>query len=204
MPAPNRVKEYAPDSYYHVFNRGVAKQIIFKDSKDYSVFLNLFKRYLSPDPVKDLKGRQYPHLRGDIELLAFCIMPNHFHLLVFQAEDRSLTRLLSGVCTSYAVYFNKKYRRVGPIFQDIYKAVKVQNDAQLMHVSRYIHLNPEDYLIWQASSAGVYLGLRNLDWLQSEKVMGLFEGVGEYKRFLNDHRDYENSLNATERLLAGY
>ncbi len=115
MPNRNIVKIYSPDSYYHIYNRGVNGRTIFKESGDYAVFLNLLKRSLDDQPAKDKQGREYPWLHRDIELLAFCLMPNHYHLLVYQKDDKNaITKLLiRGVCTTYTVYFNKKYRRAG-------------------------------------------------------------------------------------------
>ncbi len=105
MPGKNRVKVYAPDSYYHIYNRGVNKRSIFLDNYDYSVFLNLLKRYLGKEQAKDKSGREYNNLYGDIELLAFCLMPNHFHLLLYQKDENAMSTLMHGVTTSYTIVF---------------------------------------------------------------------------------------------------
>ena len=80
MPSRNSRKEYVPETMYHVYNRGHNKDKIFLDDNDYAVFLNLLKRYLSKTVVTDEKGRPYEQLRDEVELVAFCLMPNHFHL----------------------------------------------------------------------------------------------------------------------------
>ena len=83
MPAKNIVKNYASDSYYHVYNRGVNKSEIFNDNEDYEVFIGLLKRYLSNQPQKNGNRQGYKKLTEDVALLSYCLMPNHFHLLLW-------------------------------------------------------------------------------------------------------------------------
>lgn len=203
MPSRNVIKSYVTDAYYHVYNRGVAKQTIFHEDEDYAVFLNLLKRYLDAQPHKDYKGREYEHLRGKAELLAYCLMPNHFHLLVYLHDEAALTKLIRGVCTAYTGYYNKKYKRVGPLFQGRFKASHILEDSYLTHISRYIHLNPEDYKTWPFSSYQAYMGLQHLEWLQPEKVMDLFESdTAAYDVFLADHKAHREMLKELKYELA--
>lgn len=193
MPAKNLEKIYAPESYYHLYNRGVNRRSIFKDGQDYAVFLNLLKRYLGKKPEKDKQGREYPWYRSDIQLLAYCLMPNHYHLLIYQKDTRAITRLMRGVCSSYTVYFNKKYQRVGHLFQDRFKATMIQTDPYLLHISRYIHLNPEKYKEWEFSSLRYYLGKKRAAWINPRRIMELFEGES-YTAFLEDYKDHRKML----------
>jgi putative transposase len=202
MPSKYRVKEYAEDTYYHVFNRGVEKRTIFKDDQDYAVFLNLLKRYLSDKPEKDKHGREYPHLNKVVQLNAFCLMPNHFHLLVFQLNPEGMTKLMQGVCTAYTMYFNRKYKRVGPLFQGRFKASRITEDVYLQHITRYIHLNPEDYKGWKYSSLPYYLGEKHAEWIRVDLIMGIFTGVGGYKNFLADYTEYRQILKEIKHELA--
>lgn len=200
MPSRNVLKQYVPDAYYHVHNRGVAKQAIFHDDEDYKVFLNLFKRYLDTEPTKDKKGREYEHLRDKIELLAYCLMPNHFHLLIYINETNStgVTTLLRAVTGAYTVYYNKKYNRVGSLFQGCFKASHILRDNYLLHISRYIHMNPKNYTKWPYSSLADYQGTRSTAWLNAGRIMGLFEGnEAKYKEFLVD---YEGNKQALEEI----
>lgn len=202
MASRNRTKQYTEDSYYHVYNRGVEKRVIFIDDEDYRVFMNLLKRYLDQEPIKDNKGREYEWLHERLELLAFCLMPNHFHLLLYQVDESSITRLMRGVCTSYTTYFNKKYKRIGPLFQDRYKASHINQDNYLLHISRYIHRNPRDYENWPYSSYGYFVGDRVAGWVQIAKIRTLFEDRQEYIRFVGDYEDYKNSLDDIASALA--
>lgn len=166
------------------------------------MFLSLFKRYLNDTPTKDNKGREYPWLRNDIELIAYCLMPNHFHLLLFQIDRDAMTKLLRGVCTAYSVYFNKKYRRIGPLFQDVFKASLVSNESYLQHISRYIHLNPVKYLEWEYSSLQYYLGNKSAAWLNPGLIVGIFGSHKSYARFLEDYEDHKRMLDELKHELA--
>lgn len=202
MPSKNSRKLYLADSYYHIYNRGVNKRDIFRDNYDYSVFLNLLKRYLNDRPAQDKKGRIYPWLHKDIKLLAFCLMPNHFHLLIYQLKENAIHQLLKNVSGSYTAYFNKKYRRTGPLFQDRYKAAMIQQDEYLQHISRYIHLNPKLYKSWEFSSLPYYLEKNYAEWIQPKAILDLFNGISEYKKFLGDYEDYKASLDVVKSELA--
>lgn len=137
MPAKNSIKQYVENGYYHLYNRGVEKRNIFLDDQDYSVFLGYIKQYLGPHEGSDPKS-----LVDDIDLIAFCLMPNHFHFLAKQKTIDGITKFMRAICTNYVMYFNKKYERVGTLFQGKYKGVLLDNDTYLLHLSRYIHLNP--------------------------------------------------------------
>lgn len=201
MSSPNRVKIYAPESFYHIYNRGVNKRVIFKDDYDYSVFLNLLIRYLDDEPVKDNKGREYESLNGRLELLAFCLMPNHFHLLIYQHDPEAMTRLLRGIGTAYSTYFNKRHGRIGPLFHERFKASLIGKDQYLQHISRYIHLNPEDYRNWEFSSLPYYLGQKNAAWVKPSRILEMFDS-GEYPKFVRDYEAHKRMLDEIKSELA--
>lgn len=195
-------KIYISDGYYHIYGRGRAKSDIFKDEEDYSVFLNLFKRYLSKQPVKDSKGREYPWLYNDIELLAYCLMPNHFHALVYQYQPQATTSLFKPLITTYGMYFNKKYKSSGQILESRFKASLIGNDAYLTHISRYIHLNPRNYNKWKFSSLPYYLGARSAEWLKPERIINLFNDREDYKKFVDHYVDHQKMLDEIKSELA--
>lgn len=206
MPGRNVIKPFVPDSYYHVYNRGVNRRVIFKDEEDYLFFQSLFARHLRPAEAKDAKGRPYPHFRPKIDLLAFCLMPNHFHLLVYQKEDESaLEGLMRSIGTAYTMYFNKKYNRRGPLFENHYRAVLVRSDSYLQHISRYIHLNHKDYRRWPHSSYPVYAGFGDaIEWLETNTVLGLFDSHAQYLEFTHDYNDVQRTLEEIKKELADY
>ena len=206
MPARNIYKTYVEDAYYHVYNRGVNKEPLFLDEQDKSVFLGLLKRYLDPSRHSDRKsnGGVYACYNEEVELLAYCLMRNHFHLFVYQYTADGMRRLVRSVSISYGMYFNKKYKRVGPIFQQRYRAVMITTDAQLMHITRYIHLNPKQYRTYEWSSMANYDGRRYTRWVRTHKILELFDrSPAKYVAFVDEYKDRRDDLAAQKIDFAG-
>lgn len=112
-------------------------------------------------------------------------MPNHYHLLLRQKTISGLTEFIRSLSTSYSMYFNKKYRRVGSLFQGIFKATDIRDENYLLWVSRYIHRNPPDFQTYPYSSYDDYLGNRNTDWLNTNLLLEFFESkrMGREKNY---------------------
>ncbi|RJO59950.1 hypothetical protein C4544_06280 [candidate division WS5 bacterium] len=194
MPCKNSVKKFIPGGVYHIYNRGVEKRSIFVDDHDYRTFLNLFKLTLTPK--EELENADYIRIKNksdSVELWAYCLMPNHFHLLIKQLDEVSMTEFMRGISNSYVSYFNKKYKRVGSLFQGIYKAAIVDKDEHLVHLSRYIHMNPLDIdikiLEYPYSSYKHYTGNTDPRWLNTSEILGHFnDQPKEYKKFVEDYK----------------
>jgi putative transposase len=195
MPAKNRKKLYVENTFYHIYNRGVEKRKTFQDKQDYGVFLSYLKDYLLPkdndllqttlaDPQipwsekdKILKLLRLNNFHGEITLIAYCLMPNHFHLLVKQKGSDSIDKFMNSLCTRYTMYFNRKYKRVGSLYQGPYKAVPIETDEQLLHLTRYIHKQafPQGQALQaQPCSYLEYLGQRKTKWVRPEEILGYF------------------------------
>lgn len=221
MPRKNSIKIYVKDGFYHVYNRGVEKRTIFEDEQDYKVFLSYLKYSLSPPPkpekitkVFTLQGSPFKgmpkmpkNFQNKIELLAFCLMPNHFHLILKQIDNDSLKSFMMSLITRYSMYFNKKYDRVGSLFQGIYRAVLVTDEPYLLHLSRYVHLNPSEFtkdLISAYSSYADYLGLRKTEWLNPNIILEQFNNkVGiEFKK-VNSYKDFVEKYKQEDKLILG-
>lgn len=186
MPARNIIREYVPESYFHVYNRGVEKRIVFIDSQDYAVFLSYLRRHLSPATVADSQRRPYKYY-GSVELIAYCLMPTHFHFLLFARDDPSqVAKLMQSICVAYSMYFNRRYKRVGGLFQGRFKAVRVLDDSYLQHITRYIHLNPADYKNWEWSSLHYFLDKEKTNWIHPERIIEIFNG--DYREFVDDYQ----------------
>jgi len=159
--------------------------------QDHKVFLKYLKEYISPPPdpktlLQDftLQGRtfkgvakQINNYYKEIQLLAFCLMPNHLHLLIKQKDKNTIKKFTQSLFTRYSMYFNKKYHRVGSLFQGKYKATNVINKDYLLDLTRYIHKNPLKYtsdLTDAYSSYPAYLGLTNTDWVNKDLVLNYF------------------------------
>ena len=140
-------KDFAEDEIYHVYNRGVGKMDIFIDDQDYKIFIARLKENLYPELIDYSELPKYAVRRKTLppnsyDLISFCLMPNHFHMLLKQNGNLPITQLILKVCTGYSKYFNKKYNRVGSIFQDRFKSVRIKKNEQLLWTSFYIHKNP--------------------------------------------------------------
>ena len=198
----NVLKIDVPDSYYHIYARGGSRRPIYLDDQDYRVFERLLQRYLSHEETRNSAGVPYDKLYDSIQLLAYCQMPNHFHLLVYQKNEHAMVRLMRGVMTAYSRYFNKKYERTGALFESRYKAVRVTSDSYLLHISRYIHLNPEEWVNYPYSSLFAYEdpGLAP-DWLELKPILDLFS-EGTYLDFVADYEDAKQQLKAIKDELA--
>jgi len=216
VPAKNSRKIYLTNGFYHVYNRGVEKRIIFVDEQDLNVFLGYLKDYLEPvnrkelleklsdknlswaEKEKILKKLRLNNFAGEVELLAFCLMPNHFHFLLKQNKENSMDRFCNSLFTRYATYFNKKHKRVGKLFQDVYKAVLVETEGQLLHLSRYIHRNPLGLGMeaekWQNfyTSLPAYLGKSSIAWVKPEFIASYFSKTSinnSYLSFVTEAED---------------
>jgi len=140
-------KRFTKGEMYHVYNRGVNKMDIFKKEEDYKVFMFRLREAILPSSIdpkvfskSDRRRKIFPD--NSFHLISYCLMPNHFHLLVRQITDLPITDLMSKICTGYSKYFNKEYGRVGAVFQDQFKAVPIEDNHQFLWTSFYIHKNP--------------------------------------------------------------
>lgn len=213
MPSRNVIKQFAPNGYYHIYNRGVEKRQIFMDERDYRVFLSYLKVALSPELEEESKEEALStieearlrrlRLHQKCDLLAYCLMPNHFHLLIYQNdESMAITNLMRSTMTGYVSYFNKRYERVGGLFQSRYKASLIDNDSYLSHISRYIHLNPKEWKYYPYSSYRYYSGELETAWLKPDLILSMFNGGSDYERFLEDYSDYQAGLENLKHQLA--
>lgn len=179
-------RKFIENGYYHIFNRGNNKKPLFLDKEDYAYFLSLFDCYL----LKESEHRPRwisQQFEGEIELISFCLMPNHFHLLIKQIPERAISQFLQCIMTKYSKYFNKKYNLVGHVFQGRYKARNILNDSDLLNISRYIHHNPKDitknFLLYTYSSAQFFIQKAPIpQWLKTESIYLCLSGTFGVKK----------------------
>ncbi|MBU1085023.1 transposase, partial [Patescibacteria group bacterium] len=202
MPGKNIVKEYRPEAFYHIYNRGVAKQEIFLDEYDYKKFLGYLKLYLTPielqgSTLKVPISRQLKNYSEKVKLICYCLMPNHFHLLLYQTEIDSINYFMRSLGTKFSMYFNRKYKRVGPVFQGTYKAVEIKSESQLTYITKYIHRNPIEILPsginlegYKYSSYPNFLGRFKQSWVKPADILCYFK-KSSYRDFVEevDERD---------------
>ena len=140
---------FAENEYYHIYNRGTDKRIIYESSSDYCRFVELLYLMNTSDPIslKDIKKSNkniFEYNRADnlVAIGAYCLMPNHFHILLTPLVEEGVTTFMRKVTTGYSMYFNKKYERTGSLFEGRYKSKHADSDEYLKYLFSYIHLNP--------------------------------------------------------------
>lgn len=204
MPARNIVKPYVENGYYHIYNRGVEKRTIFQDEQDCKVFLFYIRLYLSPvaeiqkiATTKIRINRFIPlNLSEEVDLISFALMPNHIHLLVKQYTNDGIIKFTRRLVTSYVMYFNRKYKRLGGLFQSIYKGALVDSELYLLHLSRYIHHNPMkidapsiDFNSF--SSYPYFLGEKHASWVKPQEILDYFSRknpILSYQSFVEEEK----------------
>jgi len=204
--------------FYHIMNRGVEKRDVFLDAADYQRFLSGLSYYRHINPP--VKLSTYLRVKSDIrdvynhklqesskrhaDVLCYALLPNHFHLLVKQNEDAGISSYLHQLLDSYTKYFNKRYTRVGSLFQGTFKAVLIESDEELLHVSRYIHLNPfTGYLVkslqesfeYPWSSVKNYLS-DSSSFITTTYMLSHFKTLEHYKTFVEEQGGYQRTLAA--------
>ena len=167
---------FAPGEYYHLYSRGVEKRVIFLDNDDYKRFIKILffcnssKSVVIRDLPRGLTFGKYINKRGEIlvDIGAYCLMPNHFHLLVRERGEKGISLFMQKLITAYTMYFNDKYGRKGRLFESSYKSIHAADDRYLKYLFAYIHLNP--------------VKLINPEW----KENGI-KNLEETKKYLNDY-----------------
>ena len=202
MPRRNVIRSDGQDMFYHVYARGANKRRIFLDEEDFLKFLKLLERYLSPEDARNRYGVPYPNFYNKVDLLAYCLMPNHFHLLVYQRHVHALTSLMQSVMTSYSRYFNLKYKRTGPLFESRFRASVILDETYLEHITRYIHLNPRLWREYEYSSLPYYLQQDTVSWVRPERILSMFATPNDYLHFLEDYQENKKMMDILKKELA--
>ncbi len=182
-------KQFSPGCCYHIYNRSNDKRDIFLDDDDYGMFMLRLKQNLFPESYE--KHRTPPLPTGSFSLVAYSLMPNHFHLKIRQNGDVPITKLMLRLCTSYSKYFNKRHDRIGHLFQDRYKTKLIDSNKYLLWVSAYIHLNSKlanptvDPISYKWSSLGEYA--RGEDGIcEKSVILKQFGSPREYLKFVEE------------------
>jgi len=190
---------------YHIYNKSIAEYKIFNDDFECSRMREVVEYYRDEKPFvrfSRFKERnmhiEQSKVKRFTQIICYCIMPTHIHLVLKQLQDRGISVFMSNVLNSYSRYFNIKHKRKGPLWETSFKRVLVENDAQLLHLTRYVHLNPVTaYLVnkpedWKWSSYGEYVS-------DYGNVICAFDDVldikpEEYKEFVENRISYQREL----------
>jgi len=218
---PGRITPLVTDEVYHVYNRGINKQPTFNTKREYQRALLALEFYrVSNPPIRLSKFLELDKERQKeiievmnkteklVQIICFCLMPNHFHFLLKQKIEQGISKFLGNFQNSYTRYFNSRNERDGSLFLDQFKAKRIETDEQLIHVSRYIHLNPHTGFIIKTldelreypwSSFSNYITGNN-GFLEPDLILDMFGGGDKYKQFVFDQADYQRKLKMIKHL----
>ena len=176
----------AANSAFHVTAHGVGNLQIFRNRRDMREFLARFRNHLSTHTYRDASRRAYAKLFDRVSLLSFCLMPNHFHLLIHQSAPNGMEDLMRRTLTSYGIYFTNSYGWRGPILDARYAAKPILDAEHAKNTIAYIHLNdPIQQLDYEFSSHALMLGESTWDWIDTAAALNIYGGVDAYTSFLN-------------------
>jgi len=221
---PQRLTPLVTGEYYHIFNRGVNKQPIFFNVRDYrrAVDQMRFYSYSTKKPkysrfltfsvtrrlsILSLLEKDNKKL---VEIICYCLMPNHFHLLLRQKEDGGISNYMRLVQNSYTRYVNTAHDRTGPLLQGQFKAVRIEDNSQLLHLSRYIHLNPyTSYIVKDIPSLTTYTFSSFLEFqnkaikpiCNKDIILTQFSKDTSYNKFVEEYAAYQRTLSQIKHLL---
>lgn len=214
---PPRLTPLITGQYYHIFNRTIENKKLFIDSGISSLFLQLLSYYRSEkiycsysyfrkmpvDAQLQIRMMLQQKKYHKLIILSYCLMPNHFHLLIRQKSDNAVSKFMSDVLNSFTRYFNCMNKRKGPLFLPRFQAKHITSREQLIHVSRYIHLNPYVSNIvrikalsdFTFSSFGEYLNMKKSNLSDTSIILSEFGNDPErYKSFVINHADHQKML----------
>ena len=179
-----RKKAFVSEEYYHIYNRGNSKQKIFHDQEDYFRFISLLYACNSENNFRiyalNKEESPYDFERGIllVDIGAYCLMPNHFHILITQTEEGDISKFMQKLTTAYVMYYNKKYERTGSLFEGKFKSEHLDSDNYLKYIFSYIHLNPLKMIDKDWKEKGIRNKKEALDYLAQYKYSSYIDYMG--------------------------
>ena len=199
---------FANGEFYHVYNRGTDKRVVFSDKSDMDRFVQSMEEFNSVEPIGSIFENSFikKHQLGNptsksrdgkdkekrlVNFVAFCINPNHYHFILEQLVDDGISMFMKRLGGGYTKYFNEKHKRSGVLFQGKYKAIHIDSNEYLLHSSAYVNLNdrvhqlgnPTSKQVKSRSSWGEYIGESKSNFCDKSIVLGQYKNMGEYKKF---------------------
>lgn len=215
-----RKESLANNEYYHIFTRSIAKYVVFNNQKEFQRILGLISlhRFIdfnySYSQFAELDAQTQRNIIHDlknknnvlVDITAFCIMPTHIHLLLKQISNNGISKYMGRILNSYSKYFNIKHQRFGPLWSSNFKNVLVSNNEQLLHLTRYIHLNPSSAGIVKKSEKWQYSSYKEYSSISDNKsCICKFKEIidlspKEYIKFVGDQQSYQRELSLIKHL----
>ncbi|MDI6891229.1 MAG: transposase [Thermodesulfovibrionales bacterium] len=197
---------------YHVFTKSIAKFQIFRRKGDYERMKGLLKYYQIENPplkyslyseLKDTKNYYRKHYEEKdklVDIIAYCLMPTHIHIILRELKRDGISIFMGNILNSYSRYFNIRNKRKGPLWESRFKNIEVGTDEQLLHLSRYIHLNPSTANLvekpedWEFSSYREYIAETDDEDRLCNYSENISTGPADYRAFLNSQKDHQREL----------
>jgi len=209
---------------HHVFNKSIAEFKIFNNDSYFSRMTNVIRYYQREKPevkfsdfIRSAKVKQKEeHYHIDdtfskkdklVEIIAYCIMPTHIHLILKQLKEKGISIFMNNILNSYTRYFNTRHKRKGPLWEGRFKSVLVESDEQLLHLTRYIHLNPVTAHLVERPEEWSFCSYKNyLLEVNKRDNICKFDDImeiepGSYRKFVEDRISYQRELAAIKNLL---
>ncbi|MFA6585769.1 MAG: transposase [Candidatus Paceibacterota bacterium] len=198
--------------YYHIYNRGNSKQKIFLDEEDYLRFISLLYACNQTGSLKVSnlnKGQTLYEIEQEEPIVyigAYCLMSNHFHLLITQSGDNNISNFMQKLSTSYSMYFNKKYKRTGSLFEGKFKSQHIDKDKYLKYMFSYIHLNPMKLIQKDWKEKGIknrkeserylydYLYSSYLDYIGIQRIQNKILNTKSFPKYFPTGRDFLSEI----------
>ena len=176
-----RMTAFVPGEYYHIYNRGNSKQKIFHDKEDYIRFLDLlyisnsFRKFNVFDIRKVSNIFEMKRDNLHVSIGAYVIMPNHFHIIITQTENGNVSKFMQKLTTAYSMYYNKKYKRTGGLFEGKFKSIHIPDDRYLKYLFSYIHLNPIKLIQPKWKEEGIQNKKQSFQYLNEYEFSSYFD-----------------------------
>ena len=219
---PIRKTPLVTDQFYHVFNRTINTELAFRSKGDYKRTIKTLDYYrFTKPPMKLSHYLGYGHKTRlsivekinnedkNVDIICYCLMPNHFHLLLQQKADGGISKFMANFQNSYTKYVNTKHDRYGHLFAGQFKAVRIETDEVLLHISRYIHLNPysshiakdeQELIDYPYSSLSQYI-YNSKGFCNTTPILNMYLDRQKYKEFVLNNKDYQRKLKEIRRFI---
>ena len=211
-----RKDKFIEGEIYHIFNKSISSYGILKNLDNAQRFLNTFEYYNNYLEIKsysqsirtkkfEYKNIIYPIENSLCKILSYCVMPDHYHFLLKILKNNSFSKFMSDVENSFTRYFNIKFGRKGPLWQNSFKSVEIRSNEQLLHVSRYIHLNPTTNRLVDRPEDWIFSSYK--DFITDKKLLNDFmkeisiDDIDDYKKFVENNIEYQRDLKHIKKLL---
>jgi len=211
-----REKQFVEGEYFHIFNKSIAGFGIFKDPVNATRFVNVLDYYNNLIVVESFskavrsklfipQNLLYPKENRLLKFISYCVMPDHYHLVVKILKSHLLFKYINDIENSYTHYFNLKFDRIGPLWQTSFKALRIISNEQLLHVTRYVHLNPTSSNLVDKPEEWDHSSYR--DFITDERILNNYitdisiNSIKHYKKFVVDQKDYQRKLKLIRKLM---